>query len=57
MFSEPEMMEQIMDTIGLVMYNKLNKPKVVKYKESPELVDLPMVAESRDNTYGKKKNE
>ena len=49
------MMEQIMDTIGLVMYNKLNKPKVVKYKESPELVDLPMVAESRDNTYGKRK--
>lgn len=57
MFSEPEMMEQIMDTIGLVLYNKLNKPKVIRYKEAYELVDLLMVAESRDNTYGKKKNE
>lgn len=57
MFSEPEMMEQIMDTIGLVLYNKLNKPKVVKYKEAHELVDLPMAAESREKTYGKKENE
>ena len=51
------MMEQIMDTIGQVLYNKLNKPKVIRYKEAYELVDLLMVAESRDNTYGKKKNE
>lgn len=48
------MMEQTMDTIGMVLYNKLNKPKVIRYKEAHELVDLPMVAESRDNTYGKK---
>lgn len=51
------MMEQFMDIIGLVLYNKLNKPKVIKHKEAHELVDLPMVAESRDNTYGKKDNE
>ena len=42
MFSDPEMMNQIMDTLGAVLYERLNK--VVRYDDiQPK---LSMVAES-----------
>ena len=48
MFKEPDMMKQIMDTLGTVLYEKLKRNSDVVYSFEPE---MSMVAE--DVSYGK----
>ena len=51
MFSDPEMMQMVMDTVGGVLYERLKKKKSVVY-QMPERT-LSMVAEE-PAPYGKK---
>ena len=51
MFSDPEMMQMVMDTVGGVLYERLKKKKTVVY-QMPERT-LSMVAEE-PAPYGKK---
>ena len=49
MFKEPDMMKQIMETLGTVLYEKLKRKSDIVYSLEPE---MSMVAE--DVPYGKK---
>lgn len=51
MFSDPEMMQMVMDTVGGVLYERLKKKKTFMY-QMPEQ-ELSMVAEEAVE-YGKK---
>ena len=42
MFKEPDMMKQVMDTLGAVLYEKLKRKSDVVYSFEPE---MSMVAE------------
>ena len=56
MFSDPDMMQQVMDTVGSVLYERLKKRKrqsPVRYQMNPPQ-DLMMVAED-PAPYGEKK--
>ena len=52
LFTNPEMMQQVMETVGSVLYERLKKKKTIKY-EIPEQ-PLILVAEGRA-PYGEKK--
>lgn len=54
MFSDPELMRQVMETVGGVLYERLKKNKVVTY----ELPETPVMMVAEDPApYGKKDKE
>ena len=54
MFSDPELMRQVMETVGGVLYERLKKNKAVTY----ELPEQPVMMVAEDPApYGKKDKE
>ncbi len=51
MFQEPDMMKQVMETLGAVLYEKLKRKSSAVYTYEPELSETGMAAE--DAAYGR----